>query len=103
MSDSYYRHHMFFCTHQREGAACCASLAGQEMRDYTKQRVKELALSGKGGVRVNNAGCLDRCGEGPVVVIYPEETWYTYVNKDDIDEIIESHLQNGQPVKRLKI
>jgi len=54
-------------------------------------------------VRINNAGCLDRCEQGPVVVIYPEETWYTYVDNDDLDEIIEKHLQQGQIVDRLKI
>ena len=54
-------------------------------------------------MRINNAGWLDRCEQGPVVVIYPEETWYTYVDNDDLDEIIEKHLQQGQVVDRLKI
>jgi (2Fe-2S) ferredoxin len=54
-------------------------------------------------VRVNQAGCLDRCAEGPVIVVYPEEIWYTYVDKDDIDEIIEEHLVNGRVVERLRI
>ena len=53
------------------------------------------------GVRVNQAGCLDRCAGGPVLVVYPEAVWYTYVDNQDIDEIIESHLQNGQVVERL--
>ena len=54
-------------------------------------------------VRINVAGCLDRCDEGPVLVIYPEGTWYTYVDQDDIDEIIESHIKNGEKVERLLI
>jgi (2Fe-2S) ferredoxin len=54
-------------------------------------------------VRINTAGCLDRCAEGPVVVIYPEETWYTYVDQADLDEIIEEHLVRGHPVDRLRI
>jgi (2Fe-2S) ferredoxin len=73
------------------------------MRDYAKARIKELGLAGRGRVRVNNAGCLDRCEEGPVVVIYPEGTWYTYVDREDIDEIIEQHLVHGRTVDRLKI
>lgn len=73
------------------------------MRAYAKDRVKALRLAGKGKVRVNNAGCLDRCDEGPVIVIYPEGVWYTYVDKDDIDEIISEHLQHGRIVQRLKI
>jgi (2Fe-2S) ferredoxin len=73
------------------------------MRDYAKGRVKELGLAGPGRVRVNQAGCLDRCDEGPVCVVYPEGTWYTYIDESDIDDIIDSHLVNGQPVERLKI
>ena len=62
-----------------------------------------MKLSGKGKVRINNAGCLDRCDEGPVLVVYPEGVWYTYVDKEDIDEIVTEHLQNGRIVERLKI
>jgi (2Fe-2S) ferredoxin len=60
-----------------------------------------LGLAGSGDVRVNKAGCLDRCSAGPVAVVYPEGVWYTYVDKADIDEIVESHLKNGQVVERL--
>jgi len=99
---SYYTHHVFFCCNQRKnGEACCADHDAQEMRDYAKSKVKSLELAGKGKVRVNQAGCLDRCAEGPVIVVYPEEIWYTYVDKDDIDEIVRSHLQLGLPVERL--
>jgi len=73
------------------------------MRHYAKQKIKDLGLAGEGKVRVNQAGCLDRCEEGPVCVVYPEGTWYTYVDEADIDEIIESHLIKGIPVQRLKI
>jgi len=58
-------------------------------------------LAGPGQVRVNKAGCMDRCAGGPVAVVYPEGVWYTYVDQADIDEIVESHLQNGQVVTRL--
>jgi (2Fe-2S) ferredoxin len=54
-------------------------------------------------VRVQKAGCLDRCEEGPVAVVYPEGIWYRYVDTSDIDEIIDSHLVGGTPVERLKI
>lgn len=101
---SYYQKHVFFCVNQREaGASCCNNLGAQDVRDYAKDRIKSLKLSGQGKVRINNAGCLDRCDEGPVIVIYPEETWYTYIDKDDVDEIIEEHLINGRVVERLKI
>lgn len=101
---SYYRYHVFFCVNNREdGSACCANHDAQAMRDYVKERVKALGLAGPGKVRVNQAGCLDRCAQGPCIVIYPEGTWYTYVDKEDIDEIIERHLIGGEVVERLKI
>ena len=70
---------------------------------YAKSKVKALKLAGPGKVRINQAGCLDRCEEGPVIVVYPEEVWYTYVDKADIDEIVEEHLVNGRVVERLRI
>ena len=101
---SYYQYHVFFCTNLRaDGSDCCQRFDAQALRDYAKQRSKQLGLAGEGGVRMNTAGCLDRCKEGPVMVIYPEAVWYTYIDKDDIDEIIEGHLQNGRIVERLRI
>jgi (2Fe-2S) ferredoxin len=100
----YYQYHVFFCTNKRDdGTICCANFDAQAMRDYTKDKLKKLKITGKGKCRVNNAGCLDRCKEGPVLVVYPEETWYKYANQSDLDEIIEHHIQNGQVVDRLKI
>ena len=99
---SYYQHHIFFCLNQRSnGEACCAEHAAQAGFDRCKQQVKAQGLAGPGGVRVNKAGCLDRCAGGPVAVVYPEAVWYTYVDKDDIDEIVESHLKQGRIVERL--
>jgi (2Fe-2S) ferredoxin len=101
---SYYQHHVFFCCNQRDnGTPCCQDHGASELRDYAKKKVKELGLAGEGKVRINQAGCLDRCPDGPVMVVYPEEVWYTYVDKSDIDEIISEHLQNGRPVDRLRI
>lgn len=101
---SYYRYHVFFCCNQREpGEACCQNHQADELRNYAKDRVKALGLAGEGKVRINKAGCLDRCDDGPVIVVYPEEVWYTYVDKHDIDEIVEEHLKHGRIVERLRI
>ncbi|HUL95610.1 MAG TPA: (2Fe-2S) ferredoxin domain-containing protein [Usitatibacter sp.] len=101
---SFYKHHVFFCTNRRDAPeTCCATHDAEAMRKYAKGRVKELGLSGPGQVRVNQAGCLDRCEEGPCIVVYPEGVWYTYVDKQDIDEIVEEHLVNGRIVGRLRI
>jgi len=102
----YYERHIFFCVNDRGANAdrpSCNRCGSAELRDYAKSRVKQLELAGPGRVRVNQAGCLDRCEEGPVCVVYPEGTWYTYVDEADVDEIIESHLVSGKPVERLKI
>ena len=98
----YYARHIFFCLNQRAaGEACCADHAPQKAFDHCKQRVKALGLNGPGRVRVNKAGCLDRCAGGPVAVVYPEGIWYTYVDEQDIDEIVDAHLVGGQVVERL--
>lgn len=98
---SYYQHHVFFCLNKREDGACCADYGAEAAFDYMKSRVKKLKLNGHGKVRINRAGCLDRCNEGPVMVIYPAAVWYSFVDNEDIDEIIESHLIHNKPVERL--
>ena len=99
---SYYERHIFFCLNDREnGEKSCAHDGAKAGFDHCKSRIKKLGLSGPGEVRVNKAGCLDRCAGGPVAVVYPEGVWYTFLDDDDIDEIVESHLKNGRIVERL--
>ncbi|HWU68881.1 MAG TPA: (2Fe-2S) ferredoxin domain-containing protein [Stenotrophobium sp.] len=103
---SYYQHHVFFCCNQREpgdARGCCNDKGATRVRDYAKKKIKALGLAGAGRVRINMAGCLDRCEQGPVLVVYPEEVWYTYIDEEDIDEIIAEHLQNGRVVERLRL
>lgn len=102
---SYFDKHVFFCTNQRKGGEdCCANHGSEKARDYMKKKVKELDISTrKNKIRINSAGCMDRCDNGPVIVVYPEATWYTYVDNKDLDEIIEEHLKYGRIVERLKI
>jgi (2Fe-2S) ferredoxin len=101
---SYFQRHVFFCLNQREdGRACCNNHNATAMQGHAKDRIKALGLNGAGKIRINKAGCLDRCEEGPVVVVYPDETWYTYVDQADIDEIIDEHLVHGRVVERLRI
>lgn len=99
---SYYQRHIFFCLNERKnGEECCAHRGAQEAFERCKGLVKAAGLSGAGRVRVNKAGCLDRCAGGPVAVVYPEAVWYTYLDADDIDEIVKSHLIEGRVVERL--
>ena len=102
---SYYQRHVFFCCNQRDGneRPCCNAKGASAMRDYAKQRVKDLGLAGEGKLRINQAGCLDRCEEGPCVVVYPDAVWYGGVTAADVTEIVETHLAGGTPVARLRL
>jgi (2Fe-2S) ferredoxin len=102
--DLYFKKHIFFCMNQRDdGSPCCHDCGSEAAQKHAKKRIKQLDLDGHGNIRINQSGCLDRCEEGPVLVVYPEGTWYTYVDMQDIDEIIDSHLVGGKVVERLKI
>ncbi len=104
INPSFYRYHVFFCRNQRQnGEACCEDHAAETMWAYAKQRIKDLGLAGPGGIRINKSGCMGRCEEGPVLVVYPQGVWYSYIDEADIDEIIERHLRQGQVVERLRL
>ena len=99
----YYEAHVFCCTNRRPAGhprGCCAEKNGEALRDHMKSRAKDLGLK---NVRINNAGCLDRCELGPTMVIYPEGVWYSPKTEADIEEILTSHLQQGVPVARLML
>ena len=99
---SYYRQHIFFCTNRKaDGRKCCNDAEAKEICAYAKSRLKAAGLAGKNGVRVSSSGCMGRCSVGPALVIYPEQVWYTYKSEADIDEILVSHIENGQTVNRL--
>jgi len=97
----YFDAHVFVCTNRRPDGhprGSCAAKDSEQLRDYMKARAKELGLP---ATRINTAGCLDRCELGPTIVIYPEGVWYTCRTREDVDEILTSHLRDGRPVERL--
>lgn len=100
---SFYNQHVFCCTNRRPPGhkrGCCAEKNAEELRNYMKAGVKALGLP---KVRINTAGCLDRCELGPTMVIYPAGVWYSCKTKEDIDEVIKEHLQGGKIVERLRL
>ncbi|KAA0682858.1 ferredoxin [Roseomonas genomospecies 6] len=100
----YFEAHVFSCTNRRPDGhkrGSCAARGSEKLRDYMKARARELGLDGR--VRINAAGCLDRCELGPVLVIYPEGVWYTYRSFADVDSILETHLIGGGRVERLML
>jgi (2Fe-2S) ferredoxin len=99
----YYRLHVFCCTNRRVDGhprGSCAARGSEPLRDYLKQRAREAGIE---DVRINSAGCLDRCELGPTMVIYPDGVWYHYETRGDVDEILEAHIKNGRRVKRLML
>lgn len=65
-----------------------------------KARAKEMGLR---QVRVNAAGCLDRCEHGPCVVIYPEGVWYRVGSPGDIDAVLQRHVVDGERAHELML
>lgn len=89
--------HVFICT---SGKWCPTKDGdGLGVHGYLKKRVAESGLGER--VRINHSGCLDQCGHGPMIVVYPENIWYWGVTLDDAREIFEEHLLGGRPVERL--
>ena len=91
----YFDVHLFVCCNRRpDGHArgSCAAKGSERLRDYMKARAKELGLP---RLRVNSAGCLDRCELGPCLVIYPEGVWYRIGSTEDVDRILEMHVRRG--------
>ena len=101
---NFYKRHIFFCNNIRKnGKQCCSQKNAKEFYKYAKDKLRANNTLGKGFFGVSESRCLGRCEDGPVIVIYPDNIWYTYVDKEDIDEIIQTHIKNGKIVDRLKI
>jgi (2Fe-2S) ferredoxin len=88
--------HVFVCT---SGSVCPVEGDSAGVHARLKDLVKQAGL--KISIRINNAGCMDQCGHGPMVVIYPENVWYSHVRVEDADAIFREHLVGGRPVERL--
>ena len=101
---SFFDKHVFICCNQRSGTErCCNNHGATQLLDYMRNEVKALGLTVEGKIRINKAGCLGRCEDGPVMVVYPEQRWYTFIDTEDIDNIVAEHLLGEQVVERLKI
>lgn len=97
-----FQRHVFVCINERrpdDPRGCCKAKGSVEVRDQLKLVLKQRGIAKQ--VRANNAGCLDQCERGVSVVVYPEQVWYGGVTVDDIPEIVDKHLVNGEVVTRL--
>lgn len=87
-----YRHHVFVCNLGKT----CSAAGGDDVYRELKQAVKDADL--KGLCRVNQAGCMNQCGHGPMVVVYPDDVWYARVSRRTARQIVAEHLVRGRPV-----
>jgi len=90
-----FKKHVFVCT----SGSTCAEQGSQEVLSCLRKEIASLGL--KDQIRINKAGCFNQCGNGPMVVVYPEAVWYAGVDPKDCQSIVERHLLNDVPIKRL--
>jgi len=94
---SQFKKHVFICT---QGPYCCFDGDTEAIFERMKRQVGAMGLNDE--IRVNRAGCLNQCGHGPMVVVYPEATWYGNVQVEDVDTIVSEHLAGDRVVERLR-
>ena len=99
----FYKKHMFFCTNIKKDGTGCGKICSQDMQSLAKKQLQATDNWGEGKIRVSKSACLGRCELGPVAVVYPEGIWYTYIDQQDVEEIINKHALGGIIVERLKI
>ena len=89
-----YRSHVLVC-----GGTGCTSSGSQRIRERLEKEIAANGLSEEVGVV--KTGCFGLCALGPIMIVYPEGTFYSMVQEDDIPEIVSEHLLKGRVVTRL--
>ena len=93
-----YQHHVFVCT----SGDWCPAVDGDGLGVHATLKASVRTAGADDRVRVNHSGCLNQCGNGPMVVVYPEGVWYAAVTPGDAEQIVTEHLLAGRPVERLR-
>ncbi|ACV61917.1 ferredoxin, 2Fe-2S [Desulfofarcimen acetoxidans DSM 771] len=96
--------HIFVCTSSRPNGqqkGFCHTKAGVDILNNFREEIEERGLGGE--VFISNTGCFGLCEQGPIVVVYPENVWYGAVVPDDVEEIMDEHIEGDNVVKRLEL
>jgi (2Fe-2S) ferredoxin len=94
------KHHIFICTSSRADGkqkGKCSKKDSPELIEYLEEGLTERGMD---EVQVSNTGCLKRCDDAPVMVIYPEGYWYGDLEESLIDTILDA-LEQGKPAENL--
>jgi (2Fe-2S) ferredoxin/predicted O-methyltransferase YrrM len=96
-----FRYHVIVCTQEKpEGVPCCSAAGSFRILDAVH---RELGVQGLADdVQVSSCGCLGLCDSGPLMIVYPEGSWYTKLTPADVTEIVSSHFKSGKKVARLE-
>lgn len=98
------KYHIFVCTSSRVNGAqkgFCHTKSAVEIVNSLMEEIEDRGLGGE--VMVSNTGCFALCEKGPIVVVYPDNVWYGGVTPEDVEEIMDRHIEGGNTVKRLEI
>ncbi len=90
-----FRAHVLIC-----GGTGCTSSGSDKIQEAFHENLKSAGLEDE--VKVVRTGCFGLCAVGPVVIVYPDGTFYSRVTAEDVAEIVSEHLLKGRPVKRLE-
>ncbi len=98
-----FKYQVFTCFQQRPAGHPRGSCMGAGAKPLWERLQGRLTATPNPDVSVTATGCLGFCRAGPLMVVYPEGVWYVPRTEEDIDEIIQSHFVEGNPVERLII
>ena len=96
--------HIFVCTSSRPNGqqkGFCHTKSGVDVLSNFREEIEERGLGGE--VFISNTGCFGLCEQGPIVIVYPENVWYGSVTPEDVEEIMDEHIEGGNVVTRLEL